>query len=55
MRWLEIDQQDTIYKITMNRPEVRNAFNAEMIGELTSVFRTIPAEIRVVTFQGNVS
>jgi methylglutaconyl-CoA hydratase len=40
--------------VTLNRPEVRNAFNEELIAELTSWARSVPADplIRVVVLCG---
>jgi methylglutaconyl-CoA hydratase len=40
--------------VTLNRPEVRNAFNADLIGELTSWARRVAAdgETRVVVLRG---
>lgn len=40
--------------ITLNRPEVRNAFNEEMIGELTEFARSVPADgsVRAVVIAG---
>ena len=40
--------------VTLNRPEVRNAFNEELIDELTSWARSVPADplIRVVVLRG---
>jgi methylglutaconyl-CoA hydratase len=39
--------------VTMNRPEVHNAFNAEMIAELTQCFRQLNADksVRVILLQ----
>lgn len=41
--------------ITLNRPEVRNAFNAQMIAELTEVCTRLHADtdVRVVVLRGN--
>jgi methylglutaconyl-CoA hydratase len=36
----------------LNRPEVRNAFNAEMIAELDDCARNLPADIRVFVLRG---
>ena len=41
--------------VTLNRPDVRNAFNEELIAELTSWARSVPADpsIRVVVLRGS--
>ncbi len=46
--------QDKIVRITLNRPEIHNAFNETMIGELLELFQafgTMP-EVRVVVITG---
>jgi methylglutaconyl-CoA hydratase len=50
---LEIDGQ--VATISLNRPSVRNAFNAEMIAELTETFLGLRTrdDIRVVVLRGN--
>jgi methylglutaconyl-CoA hydratase len=42
--------QDRVARITLNRPEVRNAFNDEVIAELKAAFETVGArdDVRVV-------
>jgi methylglutaconyl-CoA hydratase len=46
-----------VARVTLSRPEVRNAFNAELIGELTAAFTTLseePAErLRAVVLAGD--
>lgn len=40
--------------VALNRPEVRNAFNAQMIAELTAIFASLStSEARVVLLRGN--
>jgi methylglutaconyl-CoA hydratase len=36
-----VNFENTVATVTLNRPEVHNAFNAEMIGELTATFKDI--------------
>ena len=45
-----------VLRVTLNRPEARNAFNELMIGELRETFSSIPESTRVVvlTGEGNV-
>lgn len=38
--------------ISLNRPNVRNAFHPEMIAELTTTFRNIPANTRAILLRG---
>jgi methylglutaconyl-CoA hydratase len=44
-----------VASVALNRPEVRNAFNAQMIAEVTDAFSTIAAhqDVRVVVLRGN--
>src|SRR5579862_2520404 len=43
-----------ITTLTLNRPDVRNAFNEELIGELTAWAESVPADgsVRVAILQG---
>lgn len=41
-------QHHDFYKISLNRPEVKNAFNEIMIAELTHVFQNLPTTIKGV-------
>lgn len=38
MKWLLVREEKNILKVSLNRPDVRNAFNPEMIAEITSCF-----------------
>ncbi len=51
---LQVEHFGAVTRITLNRPEVRNAFNAELIASLTQAFRTVAAEplTRVVVLGG---
>jgi len=49
---LNVESQGPLLRITLNRPEVRNAFNDELIGLLTLAFRQIPDGARVVILSG---
>lgn len=51
---LEIEQHHHIATVWLNRPEVRNALNDTMIGELIAAFETLGADdaVRVVTLRG---
>jgi methylglutaconyl-CoA hydratase len=52
MKWLKLTTTNNVYQISLNRPEVRNAFNPEMIGELTQAFTAIPKGARLVVLRG---
>jgi methylglutaconyl-CoA hydratase len=53
---LLIEQQGPIVRVTLNRPEVRNAFNEELIAELTAWAESIaaggPARVAVLAGAG---
>jgi methylglutaconyl-CoA hydratase len=53
-RHIQVEQAGAVLRVTLNRPEVRNAFNPRMIAELTAVFSglTVGGEIRVVVLAG---
>ncbi len=38
---LKIDRQGLVATVTLNRPEVRNAFNEAVIAELTAAFKSL--------------
>ncbi len=47
---LLVNVEQHIATVTLNRPEIRNAFNDETIGELSAAFKTLGAndEVRVI-------
>lgn len=51
---IEVDRSAPVAGVTLNRPEVRNAFNAEMIRDLTQTFQELAGrpEVRVVVLSG---
>jgi Enoyl-CoA hydratase/carnithine racemase len=49
---LSIEKLDSVSWCKLNRPEVRNAFNAEMIAELTHFARNLDADVRTVVLLG---
>ena len=53
-RHLEIEQRGAVRWLWLNRPEVRNAFNDELIAELSAAFADVEAspETRVVIVGG---
>ncbi len=55
MKHLELRFDAGVATVTLNRPEVRNAFNDEVIAEMTAVFSELDdrAEVRCVVLAGN--
>lgn len=55
MKHLELKFDAGVATVTLNRPEVRNAFNDEVIAEMTAVFLQLGerAEVRCVVLAGN--
>ncbi len=51
---IKFEVRDKVARITLNRPEVRNAFNSEMISEISALFAEINTrdDIRVVVMTG---
>lgn len=54
-QYIELSRENTVATVTMNRPEVHNAFNDEMIQEITGVFKSLGEDdsVRVVVFASN--
>jgi methylglutaconyl-CoA hydratase len=52
---LEISKRDGVARVTLNRPELRNAFDDELIKRLTAAFNDVSADqsVRVVILAGN--
>jgi methylglutaconyl-CoA hydratase len=55
MQVLEVRQEGRIAHVTLNRPEVRNAFNAELIAALTHAFEALSADtyLRAIVLGAN--
>lgn len=55
MKHLELDYERGVATVTLNRPDVRNAFNDEVVAELTAVFLELGkrAEVRCVVLAAN--
>jgi methylglutaconyl-CoA hydratase len=55
MKHLELHFERGVETVTLNRPEVRNAFNDEVIAELTAVFLELGKrdEVRCIVLGGN--
>ncbi len=52
MKTLQVTTQNQTLFLTLNRPDLHNAFNSEMITEITSVFKKIPSDVRAVLLKG---
>src|SRR5579875_3721255 len=52
---IEISRYGPVAQVTLNRPDVRNAFNQVMIAELTATFTGLGADeaVRVIVLRGN--
>ena len=53
MTYIKTSLQGSLYHVTLNHPEKRNAMNAAMISELTRAFTEAPKEARMVLLRGN--
>jgi methylglutaconyl-CoA hydratase len=51
MKHIEVTEKNGVVGIWMNRPELHNAFNAEMIQEMTEAFSTL-RNVRLVVLSG---
>jgi len=49
---LRLEQDGDLLRVTMARPERRNAFDAALIGELTEAFATVGDDVRAVVLAG---
>lgn len=47
-----VEKRGEVLVITLNRPEIGNAFNSELIKELTEVFGSIEEEVRSIVLTG---
>lgn len=52
MNTLNVQKQDGVLQVRLNRPSVRNAFNEELIHELTDVFLHLEDDVRVAVLSG---
>jgi methylglutaconyl-CoA hydratase len=52
---LEVTRERGVARVTLNRPELRNAFDDALISQLTSTFRDLEADasVRVMVLAGN--
>ena len=52
MKHLEVVEREGVKEVWLNRPDLHNAFNAELIEELISVFSSIGEKTRIVILSG---
>lgn len=55
MQYLKLEESNDVATVTMNRPDVHNAFNAELISEATQLFNELakkPLRLMVLTGAG---
>ncbi|GAB4327051.1 MAG: enoyl-CoA hydratase/isomerase family protein [Candidatus Zixiibacteriota bacterium] len=50
---IRVEQDGFVRRITLARPDVRNAFNEQVIDELTRAFTSVDEEVRVVVLAGD--
>lgn len=51
-QFLEINRTNNVYFVTLKRPEVRNAFNPDLIREITQAFSQLPPGLRLIVLRG---
>ena len=49
---LKVERDGSVLRVSLNRPEVRNALNDALIESITQVFKTMVPDIRVVVLSG---
>ena len=52
MKTIEVASRDGVLTVTLDRPDVRNAFNEVMIEELSHLFAGLPHDARIVVLTG---
>jgi enoyl-CoA hydratase/carnithine racemase len=52
MQALRVEQDGDLLRVTLARPERRNAFDAALIAELTEAFNTVADDVRAVLLAG---
>jgi methylglutaconyl-CoA hydratase len=50
---LKVEQSGPVLRVQLNRPEVRNALNEELIDAISSLYSTVSDAIRVIVLEGN--
>lgn len=52
MKHLEIKESESVTEVFLNRPDVKNAMNAEMIEEIRSFFASVKGSVRAIVLRG---
>jgi len=52
MSHLKLEPQDKVLTVTLDRPDIGNAFNGELIAELTALFSDLPQTVHVLVVAG---
>ncbi len=52
METIKVEANGPVARVTLSRPEVKNAFNEVVIAELREAFTTLPDAVRVVVLTG---
>lgn len=52
LQYLQTETRNSVLYVTLNRPEVKNAMNAEMMTEIRETFSGLDSEIRAVVVRG---
>ncbi|AIE88185.1 enoyl-CoA hydratase-related protein [Fimbriimonas ginsengisoli] len=50
---LNVESEGAVLRVTIDRPEVRNAFNDELIAQLSTVFTHVAPEVRAIVLTGS--
>lgn len=52
LRTIRVETEGKVATVTLDRPDVRNAFNEELIAELRHAFTSFPPDVRAVILTG---
>ena len=52
-KFIKKKKKGSVLWVSLHRPEVKNAMNVEMMEELTTIFSSIDADLRVVVLRGS--
>ncbi len=52
MQYIQVEQHGHVLTVTLNRPQIHNAFDPVMIAELKEIFLNLPSNIRACILKG---